>query len=222
MRHLYTRDEDLVRNATSRFGRRKDNPLPVFEISYGELLMLSAPCTAIPDSSADPNRLVLERDWLFSEEGVAPVADLLARHRGRRGDPLYQARRALHTGEDLLTDTNGTAHGAVHQRRTCAGRGDLGCLPAARRCLPRADRARGRQAMQDLIEFPHRRHARRAGRGPQARADPHTSRAHDVLATSTDPTPATARPRPSTVASNTSEDPPRHSGRSWLYRVRRP
>ena len=26
-------------------------------------------------------------------------------HRGRRGDPLYRARRTLHTGDDLLTDT---------------------------------------------------------------------------------------------------------------------
>jgi transposase len=26
-------------------------------------------------------------------------------HRGRKGDPLYNARRTLHTGADLLTDT---------------------------------------------------------------------------------------------------------------------
>ena len=26
------------------------------------------------------------------------------RHRGRRNDPLYSARRTLHTGADLLTD----------------------------------------------------------------------------------------------------------------------
>jgi hypothetical protein len=25
-------------------------------------------------------------------------------HRGRKGDPLYAARRTLHTGSDLLTD----------------------------------------------------------------------------------------------------------------------
>jgi hypothetical protein len=25
-------------------------------------------------------------------------------HRGRKGDPLYNARRTLHTGADLLTD----------------------------------------------------------------------------------------------------------------------
>ena len=32
-------------------------------------------------------------------------------HRGRAGDPLYRARRTLHTGADLLTDRQ-------HQRLT--------------------------------------------------------------------------------------------------------
>ena len=29
-------------------------------------------------------------------------------HRGRSGDPLYAARRTLHTGDDLLTDSRKT------------------------------------------------------------------------------------------------------------------
>ncbi len=37
-------------------------------------------------------------------------------HRGRSGDPLYAARRTLHTGEALLTDSNDDDSGAVRRR----------------------------------------------------------------------------------------------------------
>ena len=74
-------------------------------------------------------------------------------HRGRRGDPLYTARRMLHTGAGLLTDTQverldalfaGDAHveveitWAVYQRMIGAYR--------------EPDRRRGRQLMVSLID----------------------------------------------------------------------
>ena len=59
-------------------------------------------------------------------------------HRGRTGDPLYSARRTLHTGADLLTDKQHAAAGrAVRRRRARRGRSDLGHLPAHDRRLPR-------------------------------------------------------------------------------------
>jgi len=36
-------------------------------------------------------------------------------HRGRARDPLYKARRTLHTGAGLLTDKQKDQHGAVHR-----------------------------------------------------------------------------------------------------------
>lgn len=73
-------------------------------------------------------------------------------HRGRTGDPLYSARRTLHTGADLLTDKQQTrledlfahqehvpveATWGIYQRMIAAYRD--------------ADRARGRTAMEALI-----------------------------------------------------------------------
>ncbi len=74
-------------------------------------------------------------------------------HRGRKGDPLYSARRTLHTGADLLTDKQcqrlaalfaGEAHveveatWGIYQRMITAYR--------------EPDRVRGRELMQKLIE----------------------------------------------------------------------
>jgi len=74
-------------------------------------------------------------------------------HRGRKGDPLYAARRTLHTGADLLTDKQtqrlqalftGDEHveveatWGIYQRRIAAYR--------------QPDRARGRELMQALVE----------------------------------------------------------------------
>jgi transposase len=48
-------------------------------------------------------------------------------HRGRKGDPLYAARRTLSTGADLLTDkAEGPARRTVRRRPACRGRGHLG------------------------------------------------------------------------------------------------
>ena len=58
------------------------------------------------------------------------VQQQLHGHRGRTGDPLYRARRTLHTGADLLTDRQRTRlDSAVRQRRARRGRGHLGHLP---------------------------------------------------------------------------------------------
>jgi len=74
-------------------------------------------------------------------------------HRGRKGDPLYAARRTLHTGADLLTDKQtqrlqalftGDEHveveatWGIYQRMIAAYR--------------QPDRARGRELMQALVE----------------------------------------------------------------------
>lgn len=59
-------------------------------------------------------------------------------HRGRAQDPLYRARRTLHTGADLLTPpTTSPPRRLVHRRRPRATGGHLRRLPAAGRRLPR-------------------------------------------------------------------------------------
>ena len=48
-------------------------------------------------------------------------------HRGRAGDPLYRARRTLHTGADLLTDRRRERlDRPVRRRRARRGRSHLG------------------------------------------------------------------------------------------------
>ena len=48
-------------------------------------------------------------------------------HRGHQDDPLYSARRTLHTGADLLTDKQSDRlDGPVRRRRARRGPGDLG------------------------------------------------------------------------------------------------
>ena len=74
-------------------------------------------------------------------------------HRGRKDDPLYSARRTLHTGADLLTDKQKDRLAALFAgRRTRRGRGDLGHLPADDRRLPRTGPASGRELMVKLID----------------------------------------------------------------------
>jgi transposase len=74
-------------------------------------------------------------------------------HRGRKGDPLYTARRTLHTGADLLTDT---------QRQRLAGLFAVdahvevevtwGVYQQMIAAYREPDRAQGRQLMQKLID----------------------------------------------------------------------
>ncbi|MGN6245178.1 MAG: ISL3 family transposase [Motilibacteraceae bacterium] len=74
-------------------------------------------------------------------------------HRGRKSDPLYRARRTLHTGTDLLTDTQCerlmalfTDDAHVHVEATW---GIYQRMIAAYR---EPDRAQGREKMHQLIE----------------------------------------------------------------------
>ena len=70
-------------------------------------------------------------------------------HRGRTGDPLYRARRTLHTGADLLTDKQTQRLQALFAAdEPCRSRGHLGHLPAHDRRLPRT-RPQPRTAADD-------------------------------------------------------------------------
>jgi len=74
-------------------------------------------------------------------------------HRGRTGDPLYAARRTLHTGTDLLTDTQ-------HKRLEALFAGDehveveatWGIYQRMIAAYREPDRARARELMRQLID----------------------------------------------------------------------
>ena len=93
----------------------------------------------LPDATAvmDPFHVVrLAGDAL--DRCRRRVQQQLHGHRGHKNDPLYRARRTLHTGADLLTDKQAdTAEHPVRRRRPRRGRGHLGGLPADDRRLPR-------------------------------------------------------------------------------------
>ena len=73
------------------------------------------------------------------------VQQQLHGHRGHKNDPLYRARRTLHTGADLLTDKQTARLNTLFADDAHArGRGHLGGLPADDRRLPRP-RPRQRQ-----------------------------------------------------------------------------
>jgi transposase len=135
-------------------------------------------------------------------------------HRGRKDDPLYRARRTLHTGADLLTDSQQQrleklfaddvhvqvqATWGIYQRMIAAYR--------------EPDRTRGRHLMEQVIASVSHgvpgalRELITLGRTL-------TRRAGDVLAYFDRPTPATARPKRSTADSNTSAAPPSASATS--------
>ncbi len=73
-------------------------------------------------------------------------------HRGRKGDPLYAARRTLHTGADLLTDKQtqrlNTLFGADEHVEVEATWGIYQRMIAAYR---EPDRTRGRELMRAVI-----------------------------------------------------------------------
>ncbi len=74
-------------------------------------------------------------------------------HRGRKDDPLYRARRTLHTGADLLTDTQTerleTLFAVDAHVQVEATWGVYQQMIGAYRD---PDRARGRETMRRLIE----------------------------------------------------------------------
>ena len=121
-------------------------------------------------------------------------------HRGRKGDPLYAARRTLHTGSDLLTDKQ-------RQRLTALFADDehveveatWGIYQHMIAAYREPDRKRGRELMQQLIgAISHSvpaalREAITLGR--TSNGEPST-----CWPTSTGPAPPTGRPRRSTAA----------------------
>ena len=135
-------------------------------------------------------------------------------HRGRKGDPLYAARRTLHTGADLLTDKQ-------RQRLTALFADDdhveveatWGIYQRIVAAYREPDRKRGRELMQQLIGslshgVPTALHEV-ITLGRTLRRAPPTS-----WPTSTGPAPPTARPKRSTADSNTSAAPPSASATS--------
>ncbi len=100
------------------------------------------------------------------------IQQIIHGHRGRANDPLYRARRTLHTGIDLLThEAATTARAAVRRRRPRPGRSDLGHLPTHDHRLPatrpspwpRADGQADRRAQPRRAEAADRAHHPRAG-----------------------------------------------------------
>ena len=66
------------------------------------------------------------------------VQQQLHKRRGHKNDPLYKARRTLHTGMSLLTDRQErTPQRPLRLREARRGRSDLGDLPGHGRCVSR-------------------------------------------------------------------------------------
>ena len=74
-------------------------------------------------------------------------------HRGRKGDPLYSARRTLHTGADLLTDKQADRLGALfNDDRHVEVEATWGIYQRMIAAYRHEDRRRGRELMVKLIE----------------------------------------------------------------------
>ncbi|NCT92776.1 ISL3 family transposase [Cellulomonas sp. APG4] len=73
-------------------------------------------------------------------------------HRGRAGDPLYRARRTLHTGADLLTDRQRTRIEALFaSEEHAAVEATWGVYQAVITAYRHPDRATGRAMMTEVI-----------------------------------------------------------------------
>ena len=137
-------------------------------------------------------------------------------HRGRAGDPLYAARRTLHTGADSAhRPPEGPSRQAVRRRRATSrsrspGPSISGWSPPT--ATPTA--AEGRKLMVATDRQPRHRRPRRTRRAGHPRPDPQRNAPLTCSPTSTGPAPATAPPRPSTAASSTSAAQPSASGTS--------
>lgn len=135
-------------------------------------------------------------------------------HRGRAGDPLYKARRTLHTGAGLLTEKQRTRLEAVFAvEEHVEVEATWGIYQRTVAAYREPDKAKGKQLMQAVIDAVTSGvptalvEIRRLGRTLKQRAA-------DVLAFFDRPVPATARPKRSTGASSTSAAPPWASGTS--------
>src|SRR5699024_4661891 len=117
-------------------------------------------------------------------------------HRGRKGDPLYSARRTLHTGADLLTDRQ-------HERLDRLFAGDehvqvevtWGIYQRMIHAYRDPDRAGGRTEMRSVIDA-----LTEGVPGPlvelRSSAAPWPDEPATSWPTSTGPAPATALPKP--------------------------
>ena len=81
------------------------------------------------------------------------VQQQLHGHRGRAGDPLYRARRTLHTGADLLTERQAGRLGALF---AADGHAEVeatwGVYQAMIAAYREPDRAKGKTRMQQVID----------------------------------------------------------------------
>ena len=138
----------------------------------------TAAAEQLPDAVAvmDPFHVVrLAGDAL--DECRRRVQQDLHGHRGPAGDPLYKARRTLHTGADLLTDKQKARLDALFaDDEPPAGPGHLGDLPTDGHRLPRP--RPGRRPHPDPLAHrqPRPRRPSHAHRGPPARPDPEPAR----------------------------------------------
>ena len=74
-------------------------------------------------------------------------------HRGRSGDPLYSARRTLHTGAELLTDKQAQRLTALFAAEVHVEvEATWGIYQRMIAAYREPDRARGKKLMQDLID----------------------------------------------------------------------
>ena len=81
------------------------------------------------------------------------VQQQLHGHRGRAGDPLYRARRTLHTGADLLTERQAERLGALFAAEDHAEvEATWGVYQAMIAAYRDPDRAQGKARMQQIID----------------------------------------------------------------------
>ena len=136
-------------------------------------------------------------------------------HRGRSGDPLYAARRTLHTGDGLLTDKqNDRLQALFAVEEHVEVEATWGIYQRMIGAYREPDRTRGRELMTRGHRVGQHRCPRRADRAHHPRPHPEASAPPTCWPTSTGPAPATARPRRSTDASSTSAAPPSASATS--------
>ena len=135
-------------------------------------------------------------------------------HRGRSGDPLYSARRTLHTGAGLLTDKQTTGLDALftHDRHVHleATWWIYQQMTSARRVT---DRTAGQPTMSTLIDALSSAVLTELTELVTL-GWTLTRRAADMLAHSPGLAPATARPKPSMAGSSTSVAAPSASATS--------
>ena len=133
-------------------------------------------------------------------------------HRGRTQDPLYRARRTLHTGHDLLTEKQTARLEALFAvEEHVEVEATWGIYQRIIGAYRHPDRTRGAELMR-ASSTPSAARPGRAGRATPARPDPEDSAPTTCWPTSTGPAPPTAPPKRSTAGSSTYAAPPSGSG----------